>query len=119
MIQGVFFFSYFGGPLQYYHFSGMIYPKEEGDGQSLTGKLTDDFGCSTLSEIDIREEEITFTKKYKYRCDLIHYQMKPNHSFQNLWVGTYKGIAVGRDHFNCLIVEVPMKFLLPMLAQKT
>jgi len=116
MIQGVFFFAYHSGPLQYFHFSGMFHPKEESDG-SLTGKLTDDFGCSTLPEINIDEEEITFTKKYNHRCDLIHYTLKPNRSFPNLWVGTYEGIATGRDCTNCLIVEVPVEFLSPTFTQ--
>ncbi|MES3005586.1 MAG: hypothetical protein V4664_01415 [Patescibacteria group bacterium] len=116
MIQGVFFFAYFEEPLLYYHFAGMIHPSED-EASILVGQLTDKFGDSTLSDVCIGDEEITFTKQYARRRDIIHYCLRKASTPLNLWVGTYKGTGTGTGRVNCLITEVPMGFLSPALAE--
>jgi hypothetical protein len=112
LVQGVFFFAYFGEPLCYYHFSGMIHPSESKD-SVLAGQLTDRFGDSILSNVRIDEKIVSFTKIYKHRADPIFLVLRKSSKMHNLWVGTYAGEKTGAGKVNCFITEVPLEFLTP------
>ena len=117
MIQGVFFFAYPNRPLSYYHFAGMIHPSES-EPNALAGALTDKFGDSVLSDVNIGDYEVTFAKMYMSRIDIIRCSLSKVLHLPNVWRGTYEGLATGKGQINCLITEVPVEFLSPELVKE-
>ena len=106
MIQGVFFHEYLGSPLAYYYFAGAIHQMQNG----YEGHLTDIFGYSLLTEIQVTKYEVSFIKMYEGRIDPIKYTLNKKPGTE-LWTGTYEGEKAGSDQVNCIITEVHIDFL--------
>ena len=106
MIQGVFFHEYAGVPRAPYHFAGTIHLKQD----RSEGQLTDIFGYSLLTEIQVAKYEVSFVKTYAKRTDPIKYTLNKKPGTE-LWIGTYEGEKAGSDQVNCIITEVPIDFL--------
>ena len=110
MIQGFFFYQDRSGQVCRCHYAGMIYQDRE---PFLEGLLSDDYGESTLFDIEIDEERVSFTKIYHGRKDEIHYQFVRKEPGSPIWIGNYFGTATGSRHANCIITKVPIDFLTP------
>lgn len=105
LLQGVFFQDYPGGfPVNEnfngFEFSGVIFP------QAHVGRITDNFGKSTLSDIIIEETAISFTKRYNNRPSIRFMFSKKD----SIWVGQFKGEDTGVGTAKCIITEVPDDF---------
>lgn len=111
MIQGVFFFAYFGRETQAYHFSGMLHTNTV-DSTKMSGFMRDEFGYSDLTDVEVTENTVSFVKKYLIgRDDTIKYTLRKSKRQLNVWIGKYDGIQTGKDKVKCIITEVPLDFL--------
>jgi hypothetical protein len=90
-------------------YSGIIYPVKP-KSEKLAGEMKDTYGYSELSMIKISEQELHFRKKYVERTDEIYYTFKREGS---IWVGEYRGLAVGNGSSKCSLVEVPESLFHP------
>ncbi len=112
MISGFFFYQNDANGLTCYcHYAGMIL--NDTDGCPKGGSLCDDYGLSNLSDIEIDEERLSFTKVYINRRDKIRYQFVKKEHGSSVWVGKYSSTATGSHYADCVITEVPMDFLMP------
>lgn len=89
-------------------FCGAISPCR-GDQSELSGSLVDQFGESILTKIELSPTRLeptkfSFTKKYNHRSDLIQYSFETQ--VGNVWVGKWRGIAVGSGVAKCKLTEV-------------
>ena len=85
--------------------SGVIFTNPETD--QLSGELIDDFGESTLANIELTPDRISFIKQYDNRRDNIFYSFTPEKSY---WVGKYSGELVGKGVARCILTELPDAF---------
>lgn len=81
-------------------YSGIIRRhKTTGD---LSGGLTDRWGRSKLSNIQLSEDRLSFTKRYDFRPAL-------EYAFvlhEGIWLGSYTGLDAGRGESWCILHEV-------------
>ncbi len=96
--------------LLYSMFTGTIYEDSRNPGQ-LTGGLVDHYGNSDLSDVELTDTELRFTKKYQRRADQIEYVFRQNDSFG--WIGTYVGPVVGSGVSRCVLTRVGEDFFDP------
>lgn len=117
LLHGVFFQENFGHiPIPVINqklfqgfYSGVIIKREILSGHE--GSMCDQFGYSELSEIEIGESQVKFTKAYVHRKDLIYYSFRLKEG--NIWIGEYTGKATGTGISCCTLMEVPDIFLDP------
>lgn len=84
----------------------------EGDeviSNTLDGLCVDHFGPSSLSEVEVTDRAIRFTKQYAGRRDSIRYSLETRDGIS--WVGTWEGEAVGSGTARLIMTEVPNNFL--------
>lgn len=82
----------------------------------LSGEIDDQFGHAKISEIEIDDQRLNFTKKYSHPRDRIVYSLRLNPADDLLWEGEYKGDEqVGSGFVRCVIVKVDDDFLIPPL----
>jgi hypothetical protein len=79
------------------------------DPDILAGNMTDQAGESELSDIRLTEAELSFTKKYRYRDDLIEYTFRKQPD--GTWKGIYSGPACGVGQSRCVLAQVADEFL--------
>jgi hypothetical protein len=100
--------------LIYTIYSGVISINPENPAQ-LVGGIIDHYGESILTDIIIVEgssaAEISFTKKYVKRPDLIRYTFKIRDGVT--WVGRFDGPKVGSGVSRCLLTLIPEDFFSP------
>lgn len=84
--------------------SGVIWTTED---DKLTGELLDDFGDSVLTNIEITDDKLSFTKRYHQRGDDIQYTFA---KVRKHWVGEYSGDAVGKGTARCILTEPSEEF---------
>jgi len=82
----------------------------------LVGGMIDHYGESALREIILEAQEVSFSKKYARREDLIRYRFTVKE--ENIWIGEYTGPKVGSGTAYCTVAEVPEWFIHPQHAQK-
>jgi len=92
-------------------FAGLIWTDKQSALYELTGDMLDHFGRSRLSEVQVTDLEVKFTKRYKGREDDIFYTFKVRDG--DSWVGEYRGDRVGSGTSRCIITEVPDSFFEP------
>lgn len=92
-------------------FSGVINFEDENLLGEGSGSMTDYYGESVISGVVVKEDSVTFTKKYLRRDDLIHYTF--NQKDEGMWVGGYDGKATGPGDANCILVPVKGAFFMP------
>jgi hypothetical protein len=80
------------------------------DSRIFTGNMVDPAGPSELSDITLSEKELSFTKRYYHRDDLIKYTFKKQSG--GTWKGNYFGHACGTGFSRCVINQVSEDFLL-------
>ena len=95
-----------GWAIRTYGFYGTLNVGEEGGGQ-----LTDEHGKSTLSDVAVGERQLTFTKKYKGREDVIKYTLQQGED--GIWKGRYHGSFVGEGEVKCILTPIPENFMEP------
>lgn len=88
----------------------------------LIGGMLDHYGESILSDIEINDIQVRFTKRYERRSDEILYSFKVKEG--NTWAGKYSGEAVGKGLSRCVITEVDDSFsdqrkLMKLVGSKT
>lgn len=93
---------------------GAFGPNPE-NGEELVGVTKDEYGEAELSDIKISENQLSFTKKYNHRDDLIFYafQKQPN----GTWEGKYQGDKVGEGETHCVLTQVTEDFFTPKLDE--
>lgn len=89
-------------------FSGAISSRCE-DSAGLVGSLVDQYGESILTNVYLEPNRVdpvrfSFTKQYTHREDLIDYVFEKK--VGNVWVGQWKGSAVGSGVAKCKLTEV-------------
>src|SRR3989344_897816 len=92
-------------------FSGMIGTPEQNDSVTLVGRMTDHYGESILTCVQLETDSFCFTKLYEHRKDSIQYQLKK--CTGGVWEGIYRGKATGSGRARCIITPVHESFLLP------
>lgn len=109
--------------LQWDMYAGIIFPNpervhlpENKFTDEFIGGMNDHFGESTLKDIVITDLEISFSKKYNRRDDVIHYSFKIKDG--NTWVGGYHGDEVGKGLSRCIITPVNDSFNDPTSIMK-
>ncbi len=78
------------------------------------GEMVDAFGESDLSEITLGPDELSFSKKYEHRADVIKYSFRRQDS---IWVGEYEGKETGKGWSNCALTEVPDTLFVALPAE--
>lgn len=96
-------------------FSGVIGPQEQNNPADLIGRMTDHYGNSILTCIQIENDSLFFTKLYEHRKDSIQYQFKK--CADGTWEGIYRGKASGSGRARCILTPVSESFLLPIPTQ--
>ncbi|MEK9131715.1 MAG: hypothetical protein AAB447_02275 [Patescibacteria group bacterium] len=92
-------------------FAGIIFSDQRQSRNNLRGYMLDTCGESVLKDISVSDREVSFTKHYDRRKDIIKYSFTVKHG--NTWIGQYSGDAVGVGLARCMITEVDDDFLLP------
>lgn len=113
-IDGVVTMIYSG--LCQYMFAGAMWQDPNHVLGDLTGHMQDSFGNSVLSDIRISESEVTFTKAYDRKEDLIRYTFKRQEG--QIWIGEYEGEACGTGVSSCIITKVDSEFFQPDFIMK-
>jgi hypothetical protein len=80
------------------------------DPEKLDGYMIDRAGEAELTDIQMDDDTLIFTKRYLHRDDLIGYSFKKQPD--GTWEGGYLGCKeVGEGTSRCIITEVPDDFL--------
>lgn len=95
-------------------FSGMI-------GERIINKISDGFlvdvyGQSELTDFEVREKNMQFTKRYFHRDDEILYDFKKSEG--GVWVGRWHGKRVGEGGTKCILTEIPETFFTQQFPNK-
>lgn len=64
------------------------------------GQMTDHYGYALITNIELTQDKLTFTKQYHDRTDTIKYSFARRGDF---WVGEYAGARVGTGNANCIV----------------
>ncbi len=95
-------------------YMGMFGPDPNPPGKSvLAGRMNDHYGNSILTDIKITDSELSFTKKYDHREDLIYYKFRKQED--GTWKGAYKGKATGHGKSRCILTSVSPSFTAGMV----
>jgi hypothetical protein len=89
-------------------FSGILFPNSDAP-HGLSGKLTDHFGDSNLSEVELASDSLKFSKCYERRSDMIRYAFS---KCGTIWIGTYDGPVTGGGLTRCIITKTTEEELL-------
>lgn len=100
--------------IYYFTFSGLIGPDPNSVIAELIGRSQDAAGYASLSEIEVHEEEILFTKLYDRRGDAIFYRLRKQED--GTWAGTYAGEEAGTGVVRMVLAKLPDDFLDPQAA---
>lgn len=87
-------------------FSGLFGLDESGE---WSGTILDTFGTSTMSDISLVEDRLTFNKRYDDDGNIIHYEFRL--TYDGLWVGSYSSDNVGTGAATCILTPVPKRML--------
>lgn len=90
-------------------FSGVIYP-DSIKPSKLIGEMFDRYGESTLVNVKIGPEKMSFGKRYNHRNYNIRYKFE---RVGNIWVGGFSHERTGKGDAKCIITEIPDNFTLP------
>ena len=83
------------------YFSGVV--------GGVVNQTIDHYGQAVISDLTIKGENMSFTKKYNHREDFIYYKFEKSLD-QKFWVGNWSGSAVGEGRTRCVLSEVPVMF---------
>mgnify|MGYP003522468462 FL=1 len=95
-------------------FTGMI-GKGIIDGRS-DGFLHDVYGGSELTDFEVTETHLQFTKRYLRRSDEILYDFEK--SEDGIWIGRWHGKRVGEGNAKCILTEIPATFFTRQFPKK-
>ena len=84
-------------------FMGAVGPDPENEMRNI-GVMDDLYGESQLTDVQITDSSLSFTKTYIKRGDPIYYEFKKNEN--GVFVGTWKGPAVGKGTARCWLTPV-------------
>lgn len=90
-------------------YAGVLSFPEE-DHKNGLGCLLDQYGYSNLTDVKMEDETLRFEKKYEHRKDVIFYSFKKE---DNLWLGSYSGLATGNGASRCIIQPTQEEFFSP------
>ena len=96
-------------------YAGVIRPNPNFPGQ-LIGGMKDHYGESILSDIEVSDIQVKFTKKYNRRDDKIEYLFKVKDG--NTWAGEYHGDVVGQGLSRCIVTEMDDSFGDPFVLKR-
>lgn len=125
LIQGFFFFERLAFGIGYDHtgaraiadhemlrtmFAGMFGSMNE-HSPVFIGRMTDHYGESELTSVDLKADSLRFTKRYNHRKDSILYRF--DKVADGTWAGLFTGKATGTGQAHCILTAVPEGFLIP------
>ncbi len=92
-------------------FHAIIGPSEENP-KELCGQMNDCWGQSKITNFQITDEELSFTKWYERRppIDYVFTNKK-----ENVWHGMYEGEDCGMGTCKCIVNEIDELFFEPMM----
>ncbi|MCF7843513.1 hypothetical protein K9M47_01300 [Candidatus Gracilibacteria bacterium] len=80
------------------------------------GFLHDVYGNSELTDFEIRENNMQFTKCYLRRDDEILYDFEKSEG--GVWIGRWHGKRVGEGNAKCILTEIPETFFTQQFPNK-
>ena len=92
-------------------FSGVIELDPEAVLGTYIGRINDSFGEAELTNIQLSETRLHFTKKYGKRTDTIEYNFRRQDD--GAWCGEYDGEQSGRGSARCMLTPVPVSLFAP------
>ncbi len=91
-------------------FHAVVGPSEE-NSEELCGHMNDRWGQSKITNFQISEEGVSFTKWYTNRPP-IDYVL--SNKKENIWIGTWEGEDCGTGVCKCIVNEIDESFFNPV-----